>query len=386
MNINDIKTVAMIGAGDMGHGIAEVALLAGYKVNLYDIKEKYVELGKKRIFDSLDLLTSKGKIPAELNTAIRQQLLTTTTDLTEAVGNADLVIEAIPEIMELKQKVFAEIDKAAPAHALLASNTSTMSITEIAQATNRPEKVLGLHYFNPAVLMRLVEVIKAEKTSEETMQIGMAFAAKEKKVGVYVKRDTPGFIANRVNQAPAVLIGEMLERGEVEPEALDAFVRLMGSAMGPCELTDYVGVDVAVNVSRYFAQTLGPDYGPPSHLLKMVEAGTLGKKTGQGYFEWANGERPKIDFSKATRKFNFLWTIFVQINEATKLIQEGVVDTLDEVDLAMVNSSGMPFGPIYFGRQISKLDLIDNLEMLAERYDKPMFKPTRRVLGGGHKF
>ena len=161
---------------------------------------------------------------------------------------------------------------------------------------------------------------------------------------------------------------------------------MMGSAMGPCELTDYVGVDVAVNVSRYFAETLGPDYGPPAHLLKMVEEGNLGKKTGQGYFEWPNGERPKIDFSKATRKFNFLWTIFVQINEATKLIQEGVVDTLDEVDLAMVNSSGMPFGPIYFGRQISKLDLIDNLNMLAERYDKPMFKPTARVLGGGHKF
>jgi len=386
MNINDIKTVAMIGAGDMGHGIAEVALLAGYKVNMYDIKDEFVELGKKRIFESLDLLLGKGKIPAELDTAIREQLLTTTTDLAKAVGDADLVIEAIPEIMELKQKVFAEIDKAAPAHTLLASNTSTMSITEIAEATNRPDKVLGLHYFNPAVLMRLVEVIKAEKTSDETMQIGMEFAKKQKKVGVCVKRDTPGFIANRVNQAPAVLIGAILERGEVEPEELDAFVRLMGSAMGPCELTDYVGVDVAVNVSNYFAETLGPDYGPPAHLLKMVEEGKLGKKSGQGYFEWPNGERPKIDFSKATRKFNFLWSFFVQINEATKLIQEGVVDTLDEVDLAMVNSSGMPFGPISLGRQISKLDLIDNLEMLAERYDKPMFKPTRRVLGGGHKF
>ena len=386
MNINDIKTVAMIGAGDMGHGIAEVALLAGYKVNLYDIKDEFVDKGKKRIFDSLDLLTGKGKIPAELDAAIRGQLLTTTTDLGEAVGNADLVIEAIPEIMDLKKKVFAEIDKLAPAHTLLASNTSTMSITEIASATNRPEKVLGLHYFNPAVLMRLVEVIKADKTSDETMQIGMDFAAREKKVGVWVKKDRPGFIANRVNQAPAVLISEIVERGEIEPEALDAFVRLMGSAMGPCELTDYVGIDVAVNVSRYFAETLGADYGPAPHLLKMMEDGNLGKKTGQGYFEWIDGERPKIDFSKATRKFNFLWTIFVQINEATKLIEEGVVDTLDEVDLAMVNSSGMPFGPIYFGRQISKLDLIDNLEMLAERYDKPMFRPTKRVLGGGHKF
>ena len=121
-------------------------------------------------------------------------------------------------------------------------------------------------------------------------------------------------------------------------------------------------------------------------LVKMMEAGTLGKKTGQGYFEWPNGERPKIDFSKATNRFNFLWPFFVQINEATKLIQEGVVDSLNDVDLALINSSGMPFGPIGLGRQISRLDLIDNLEMLAERYDKPMFKPTRRVLEGGHKF
>lgn len=386
MNINDIKTVAMIGAGDMGHGIAEVALLAGYRVNLYDIKDEFVQLGKKRILESLDLLLGKGKIPAELDAAIRGKLLTTTTVLADAVGDADLVIEAIPEIMELKQSVFRQIDAAAPAHALLASNTSTMSISEIATATKRPDKVLGLHYFNPAVLMRLVEVIKADKTSEETMQIGMDFARRQKKVAVYVKRDTPGFIANRVNQAPAVLIGEILERGEIEPEALDAFIRMTGAAMGPCELTDYVGVDVAVNVSRYFAKTLGPDYGPSAHLVRMMEEGKLGKKSGQGYFTWTGGERPKIDFSKATRKFNLLWPFFVQINEATKLIQEGVVDTLDEVDLAMVNSSGSPMGPIFLGRQISRLDLIDNLVMLAKRYDKSIFMPTKRVLGGGHKF
>jgi enoyl-CoA hydratase/3-hydroxyacyl-CoA dehydrogenase len=386
MNINDIKTVAMIGAGDMGHGIAEVALLAGYNVNLYDIKDEFVELGKKRIFDSLDILTGKGKIPAELDTAIRGSLLKTTTDLVEAVGNADLIIEAIPEFMDLKKQVFAAVDKAAPEHALIASNTSTMSISEMATATNRPDKVLGLHYFNPAVLMRLVEVIRADKTSEETMQIGMDFAAKQKKVGVFVKKDAPGFIANRVNQAAGVLIGAILDRGEIEPMALDAFMRRMGSAMGPCELTDYVGVDVAVNASRYFEQTLGPDYGPPAHLLKMVEEGRLGKKTGQGYFEWPDGKRPEIDLSRATNRFNFFWPIFVQINEATKLVQEGVVDTLNDVELALVNSSGIPMGPISMGRQISKLDLIENLEMLAKRYDIPLFKPTRRVLEGGHKF
>jgi len=163
-------------------------------------------------------------------------------------------------------------------------------------------------------------------------------------------------------------------------------MRMMGAAMGPCELTDYVGVDVAVHVARYFEEFFGPEYGPPAHLVKMMEAGKLGKKTGQGYFEWVDGERPKLDFSKATRKFNFLWPFLVQVNEANKLITEGVVDTLTEVELAMVNSSGMPFGPITLGRQVSTLDLIDNLNFLAGHYGKEMFKPAPRVLGGGHKY
>ncbi|MGA0265029.1 MAG: 3-hydroxyacyl-CoA dehydrogenase NAD-binding domain-containing protein [Lysobacterales bacterium] len=386
MNINDIKTVAVVGAGDMGHGIAEVALLTGYRVNLYDIKDEFVERGRDRIYSSVAKLVEKGRVPAELDEAIRNKLLKTTTDLAEAAADADLVIEAVPEIMDLKKQVFGELDKAAPAHTLLASNTSTMSITEIASATSRQDKVFGLHYFNPAVLMRLVEVIRADGTSDETMQIGMDYAAKQKKVGVYVKKDSPGFIANRVNQAPAVLVAEIVERGEIEPEALDAFVRAMGAAMGPCELTDYVGIDIMVNVSNYFAETLGAEYGPASHLVEMMKQGDLGKKTGKGYFEWIDGQRPAIDMTRATRKFNFLWPYMVQVNEASKLIQEGVVDTMNEVDLAMINGFGAPVGPVTIGRQISKWDLIDGLNFLADRYEKDIFRPTHRVLAGGHKF
>ena len=147
MNINDIKTVAVVGAGDMGHGIAEVALLTGYRVNLYDIKDEFVERGRDRIFSSVAKLVEKGRVPAELDEAIRNKLLKTTTDLAKAAADADLVIEAVPEIMDLKKQVFGDLDKAAPAHTLLASNTSTMSITEIASATSRQDKVFGLHYF-----------------------------------------------------------------------------------------------------------------------------------------------------------------------------------------------------------------------------------------------
>jgi enoyl-CoA hydratase/3-hydroxyacyl-CoA dehydrogenase len=160
MTVDDIRTVAVVGAGDMGHGIAEVALIAGYKVNLYDIKQEFVDRGEQRIYQSLDKLVSKNKVPADRYEEIKGELLKKTVDLTDAVKDADLVTEAAPEVLELKKQIFAEMDKAAPEHALLASNTSTMSITDIASATNRPEKVLGMHYFNPAVLMRLVEVIR----------------------------------------------------------------------------------------------------------------------------------------------------------------------------------------------------------------------------------
>lgn len=382
-SLDQIQSVAVIGAGDMGHGIAEVALLAGYPVALYDISTEAVEKGAARIFDSLEKLAEKGKVPAESVEQIRSRLLTTTTSLNEAAGSADLVIEAIPEVLDLKKQMFAELDAIAPPHALLASNTSTMSITEIGASTNRPAQVLGLHFFNPAVLMRLVEVIRSNDTSDETAETGYAFARKIGKVPVLVRRDTPGFIANRVNAAPSVLFQTIVENGEIEPEALDAFMLKFGMPMGPCELTDFVGIDVAVNVGRYFAEKLHDDYAPAPHLVKLLEEGRLGKKSGQGYYDWSQG-RPKIDPAKATKRFHPLLPIFVQINEATKLVEDGVCSVSD-VDVAMINSTGNPIGPMSIGRQISRWDLTDQLEKLADRYQKSIFQPTRRIREGGHK-
>ncbi len=383
MKIDQIKNIAVIGAGDMGHGIAEVALLSGYSVRLYDITDEAVGKGQHRIFESVEKLAEKGKVPPEMVGRIRDEALETTTDLKHAASEADLVIEAVPEILDLKKKIFSQLDEYAPPEAVLASNTSTMSITQIAASTGREDQVLGLHFFNPAVLMRLVEVIRADKTSDETIGLGMDLGKRLGKVPVLVRKDTPGFIANRVNQAPGVLTQAMVERGEVEPEALDAFMRSIGSPMGPCELCDYVGIDVCVNVSRYFAETLHPDYGPPPHQIRMVEEGKLGKKSGQGYFDWSKG-RPEIDLSKATRNFSPLLPIFVQINEATKLVEQGVCSVAD-VDLALINSTGNPIGPMSIGRQISHWDLTDQLERLAARYDKEVFRPTQKVREGGHK-
>jgi enoyl-CoA hydratase/3-hydroxyacyl-CoA dehydrogenase len=383
MSLDQIKSIAVIGAGDMGHGIAEVALLAGYPTRLYDINAAAVEKGASRIIASLEKLAEKGKIPAEGVAQIQSQLLTATTDLADAVGRADLVIEAIPEVLDLKLEMFARLDELAPPQALLASNTSTMSITLIGAATKRAAQVLGMHFFNPAVLMRLVEVIRSDATSTETIETALAFAAKTGKVPVLVRRDTPGFIVNRVNAAPSVLFQAVVESGEIEPEALDAFMMNLGMPMGPCELTDFVGIDIAVNVGNYFAEKLHADYAPAPHVLKMMEQGHLGKKTGRGYYDWSGG-RPQIDRSKATKRFNPLMPILVQINEATKLVEDGVCSVSD-VDVAMINATGNPLGPMTIGRQISRWDLTDQLEKIAARFGKEIFQPTRRVREGGHK-
>lgn len=383
MNIDQIKNIAVVGAGDMGHGIAEVALLAGYPVHLYDISEEAVGRGADRIYASAEKLAEKGKIPAQLVETIRTDSLKTTTDLQTAVQAADLVIEAAPEVLELKKSMFSQLDEFAPPHAILASNTSTMSISQIAESTTRPDQVLGMHFFNPAVLMKLVEVIRGDHTSDQTLEVGMQLGQKFGKIPVKVRRDTPGFIANRVNQAPAVLIQAMLEREEFTPMGIDAFMRSLGAPMGPCELLDYVGIDVAVNVGNYFAETLHADYGPTAHLKQLLAEGKLGKKSGQGYFDWSNG-RPEIDLKQATRVFNPLTTIFVQINEATKLVEDGVCSVAD-VDVALINSTGNPMGPIKVGRQISRWDLRDQLEILASKYENTVFEPTQRLIDGGYK-
>jgi len=383
MNIDDIKTVAVLGAGDMGHGIAEVALITGYRVNLYDIKQEFVEKGQRRIMESLDKLASKGRVPTEHVEKIRDELLKTTTDLSDAVKDADLVIEAAPEVLDLKRKIFAEIDKAAPAHAMLASNTSTMSITEIAKATGRPEKVLGMHYFNPAVIMKLVEVIRGEQTSDETIDVAHEYVQKIGKAPVIVKKDVPGFIVNRVNAPAGVLVTAIIESGEIEPEALDAFVRSLGAPMGPCELQDYVGIDISVNGAKYYTETIHPDFAPPPHLLKMLEEGNLGKKTGTGYFDWSQG-RPTIDLSKATDKFDPMDTIAVQINEACKLIEMGVCSA-EDVDLALTNSGGNPMGPMAVAANIEPADLVKRLEGLAEKYSKEIFKPAKMIIDGTYR-
>ncbi|MCJ7634193.1 3-hydroxyacyl-CoA dehydrogenase family protein, partial [Candidatus Bathyarchaeota archaeon] len=201
----EIKKIAVIGAGAMGHGIAQLAAMAGFDVTMRDISEEFLAGGMKNIRWSIGKLIAKGRIsPAEADNTLKR--IRTLVPLKEAVENADFVIEAIPEILKLKQQIFKEIDSYAPAHAILASNTSVLSITEIAAATNRPQKVIGMHFFNPAQLMRLVEVIMGQKTSSDTCNVTIELTKKIGKEPVLCKKDVPGFIANRITIAGTNLV------------------------------------------------------------------------------------------------------------------------------------------------------------------------------------
>lgn len=383
MKIDDVKAIAVLGAGDMGHGIAEVALIAGYKVFLRDIKQEFVDKGVGRIMESLEKLAAKGKVPAERVAEVKNGLLVPMVDLAEAVKEADIVIEAIPEIMDLKKETFKIVDENAPAHAILASNTSTMSISEIAKATKRPDKVAGLHYFNPAVIMKLVEVIRGEKTSDETMDVLFDFVIKNGKVAVRVEKDVPGFIVNRVQAPSAVLIQAAVDKGVVTPEGVDALMRKLGMPMGPFEIVDYTGVDVSYHGGSYYAQAVHPDFAPGKKLSELFEAGKLGKKTGQGFFDWSQG-RPAIDLEKAATNFDPMDMMAVQINEATKIVMLGACSIAD-VDKAIINGSGSSMGPMTIAKGIEPADLTARLERLAKTYDKEIFKPTQMIKDGGYR-
>ena len=380
MKVDDIKKVVVLGAGDMGHGIAEVALLGGYRVAMRDIEQRFVDTGLQRITDSLAKLTEKQKISEDNRKAMLSNI-EIFVDMGEAVKDADFVIEAAPEIMDLKRKVFQELDKLAPKHAVLASNTSNMSITEIASVTGRPEKVVGTHFFNPAVLMKLVEVIKGDKTSEETMQVAYDLITKMNKVPVRVEKDSVGFIVNRVNAPTSIMLNAILERRMATPEEIDAKMNKSGMPMGPYELMDYVGLDVHYHGSLYLAERLSSDYAPPKWLKEKVGAGDLGKKTGKGIYDWSKG-RPSIDPAKAKEDFDPTDLIAVQVNEATKLLEEGVANSPDDIDKAVVNGGGSAFGPFQLAKGIGYDKLAKRSEELAQKFGVETFKPTETLKKG----
>ena len=276
----------------MGHGIAQVCAQTGkFEVNMRDIEQRFIDNGMRMIDDSLQRFVKKGTLTEPELREIRARIHPTL-DLKEAVQNADLVIEAVTENPPLKKSVLADADKCAPAHAIIASNTSSISITEIGAATKRAEKVCGMHFFNPPQVMRLIEIVRGIKTSDETVQVIKNVSEKLGKEAVVVKKDTPGFIVNRI-LIPAINEAVFLvAEGIAEPEDIDKAITLgLNWPMGPLKLIDYVGADTHLFITEVMVNETGDQKFRPSTLLKqMVRANLLGRKTGRGFYDWSQKE------------------------------------------------------------------------------------------------
>lgn len=291
MQTPKIQRITVIGAGTMGHGIAGQAALCGYTVILNDLDASRTDAGIAGIAKSWAKGVARGKITAEA-VEEAQTRLSTSTDLEAAVAEADLVIEAVPEILELKRSLFARVDAAAPAHALLATNTSSLPITEIAAATGRPDKVIGMHFFNPVAVMKLLELVKGEFTSDATVEAAQALGVKLRKECIAVI-DAPGFATSRLGICLGNEAMRMFEEGVASAEDIDKAMTLgYRHPIGPLALTDLVGLDVRLAISEHLYRELGTDtFRPPRILKRMVRAGKLGRKSGQGFYSYETPQR-----------------------------------------------------------------------------------------------
>ncbi|MFE4428912.1 3-hydroxyacyl-CoA dehydrogenase family protein [Peribacillus butanolivorans] len=281
-----IQTIGVVGAGSMGSGIANLAAMNGFTVILCDIEDSYLENAIKRIGNFMDKSVERGKMTENQKQETLGRIQTTTG--LEDMKDADVVIEAVLEDLHLKKQVFSKLDQIVREGVILATNTSSISITEIAAATQHPERVAGMHFFNPAQLMKLVEVVRGYQTSDETVEKLKALSKQLTKEPVEVKKDTPGFIVNRIMIPQFIEAIKLLEEGVASAEDIDKAVTLgLNYPMGPFTLQDFAGVDIGYHVMEYFKEEFNDDhFAPPLLLKQLVRAGRHGKKTGAGFYDY----------------------------------------------------------------------------------------------------
>ncbi len=281
-----IRTIGVVGAGAMGTGIAHVAAMAGYDVILRDIDMAFVNRSLGNMDKFMAKSVEKGKLTEEARQATLQRIKGTTA--LEDMAPADFIIEVVLEKMDLKKEVFQALDKICRPEVILATNTSSMSITEIAACTTRPDKVCGVHFFNPAQIMRLVEIIRGMQSSDETIQTATELARAFGKTTVEVKKDSPGFIVNRIMIPQMIEAARLLQEGVASVEDIDTAVKLgLNYPMGPFELMDFTGVDIGYLVMEYFADEFRDNqYAAPQVVKQMIRAGKLGRKSGQGFYKY----------------------------------------------------------------------------------------------------
>ena len=371
----EINKIAVIGAGLMGSGIAYISASKGYQITLVDISQAAVDAGMERIRSDVMTGVDKGKLTlSEAQSLIGN--LASTTSIEDAVKEADLVIEAIFENMEVKKEVFGKVDANAPAHAILATNTSSLSIDELANSTGRPDKFLGMHYFSPVAAMKLIEIIIGEKTSEETIAAAIAVGEKQAKIPIKAK-NSPGFIVNRILM-PVLRESILLyEQGVATKEEIDTAMTAHAKFVaGPFTLGDFVGLDIAFNAMSTLYRELGDCFKPPEVLEKLVESGAIGTKSKKGFYEYG-GAQVEPDTPKGVDP---LWLVdritMPVIREAMILVDQGIAEK-DDIDMAMKLGASFPVGPFEMAEKIGletvKTKIAELQEKLGDCYSVPKY-------------
>jgi enoyl-CoA hydratase/3-hydroxyacyl-CoA dehydrogenase len=363
-----IKNITVLGSGVMGHGIAQVSATAGYNVVLRDIKQEFLDKAMEKIKWSLDKLVSKEKISKEEGDNIFARIVPVV-DLADAVKNAEMVIEVVPEIMELKKAVYAELDKVAAPEVIFASNTSTLPITEIANTTSRPEKFIGIHFFNPPQLMKLVEIIPGEKTSQEIIDITKEYVKSVNKQAVLCRKDVPGFIINRLFIPMVHEACFVKDRTGATLEEIDSAVKFkLGFPMGIFELADFTGMDVIHKATVEMHLRDKKVINPHPMIEKMFDEKKLGQKSGEGYYKYSDDKYERVALSEElAEKCNPIQLVANILNNAAWLVTNGASD-IEEIEKAAQLGLGLKKPLFETAKEIGIKKIVDELNKLADEH------------------
>jgi len=366
----NLKNITVLGSGIMGHGIAQVSATAGYNVVLRDIEQGFLDKAMEKIKWSLDKLVTKEKISQQEANSIYSRI-TPVVNLADAVKNAQLVIEVVPEIMELKKKVYAELDTIAGKDVIFASNTSTLPITEIANTTTRPEKFIGIHFFNPPQLMKLVEVIPGEETSKDIVELTLEYVKSVKKEPVICRKDVPGFIINRLFIPMVHEACYMMDRTGATMTEIDSAVKFkLGFPMGIFELADFTGMDVIHKATIEMHLRDKKVIFPHPTIEKMFNAKKLGQKSGEGFYKYSDEKYERVPLSEElAKKCNPIQLVANILNNAAWLITNKASDVA-EIEKAAQLGLGLKKSLFETAKEIGIKNIVNELNRLSTKYGK----------------
>jgi len=364
----EIKNITVLGSGIMGHGIAQISAMAGYNVVLRDIEQPFLDKAMEKIKWSLDKLVSKEKISENERDEIFSRIKPIV-DLKDAVHDCDLVIEAVPEIMELKKKVYAELDKAASDQVVFASNTSTLPITEIANTISRPKKFIGIHFFNPPQLMKLVEVIPGQETSDDITNLIINFVKSVNKIPVTCRKDVPGFIVNRLFIPLVHEACYVMERQKIQQTEIDSAVKFrLGFPMGIFELADFTGLDVIHKATVEMHVRDKKVILPHPKIEQLFNEKKLGQKSGEGFYKYSDDKYERIPLSEElAKKCDPIQIIANILNNAAWLITNNASD-IDEIEKAASLGLGLKKPLFETAKEIGMQKIVEELKKLSNKH------------------